>query len=125
MPDKTRENAEPLFAIVALDTPSTPIPGELYKTLAAISGATVDPRTTIANEEMLTFLVDGATVAMTLIPAPIAWSRLEGPCETAWWWPDAAAKLQGHTSHLLIGISSENPHDRLLLHTAVRPSGCR
>ena len=28
------------------------------------------------------------------MPAPIPWSNLEGPCATAWWWPDATEKMK-------------------------------
>ena len=42
------------------------------------------------------------------MPAPIPWSNLEGPCETAWWWPEAGAKMRGHNSHLLVALGGES-----------------
>ena len=45
---------------------------------------------------------------MALLPAPIPWSSLEGPCETAWWWPEAGARLRDHNSHLLVVLAGEN-----------------
>lgn len=45
-----------------------------------------------------------ATVFLTLMPGPIPWSDLEGPCATSVLWPEAAATLKPHKSHLLVTI---------------------
>lgn len=45
--------------------------------------------------------------AIGLVPAPIAWSDLEGPCATAWYWPQAMANMQGHQAHAIVTLSGE------------------
>ncbi|CAN0349923.1 unnamed protein product, partial [Ectocarpus sp. 4 AP-2014] len=45
---------------------------------------------------------DGATANVTLVDQPVPWERLEGPCATAWYWPDAEASLKPHTRHLFV-----------------------
>src|SRR5690348_15763012 len=35
----------------------------------------------------------GGFLAVSLMRAPIPWSELEGPCATAWWWPEAEAAM--------------------------------
>jgi len=58
-------------------------------------------------------------LAVSLIPAPIPWSELEGPCATAWWWPEATQKMQAHRCHFLIGLlgGSMDPIERRVILT--------
>ena len=64
----------------------------------------------------LSFRVGDADVIMGLMPAPIPWRDLEGPCATSWLWPDAAGVLRQHTSHLIVTVSSEaSPLERAKL----------
>src|SRR6186713_167825 len=39
----------------------------------------------------LAFSVGEASVILGLMPAPIPWSDLQGPCATSWLWPEAAS----------------------------------
>lgn len=58
----------------------------------------------------------------SLMPRPIPWSELEGPCATAWWWPDAAPRMKEHKYHFwvtLIGGEIEPVERRLILTRAV------
>jgi len=43
-----------------------------------------------------------------LMPAPIPWSALEGPCATAWWWPEATEKMKHHHSHIILALAGES-----------------
>lgn len=64
----------------------------------------------------------GGRLIVGLMPVPIPWAQLEGPCATAWWWPDAATRMKEHTSHLwvaLAGGSIEAVERRLILTQAV------
>jgi hypothetical protein len=61
-------------------------------------------------------------LAVSLMPAPIPWSQLEGPCATAWWWPQAKEKLRPHKFHFLvalIGGTIEPVERRVILTKAV------
>jgi hypothetical protein len=60
------------------------------------------------KDNTLSFDVGNQMVIMGLMPAPIPWSDLEGPCATSWLWPDAASVLKGHKNHLVVTVSSES-----------------
>ena len=107
MAEKPPEKSRMLLSMVALDTPSLPLQQEMLETLASLSGTAVKPKTVEAQESTLTFPFGDNTAAVALVPAPIPWSNLEGPCETAWWWPEAGARMRGHNSHLLVGLGGE------------------
>jgi hypothetical protein len=72
---------------------------------------------------ILSFNAGDAFFALALMPAPYPWSDLEGPCATAWMWPQEtpAATLRRHRTHLLCtmaGGEGDPIHRRLML-TAV------
>lgn len=60
-----------------------------------------------ATENLRTFTIGDFTAAATLVPRSIPWSQLEGPAETAWYWPRAVAELRGHTAHILLTLIDE------------------
>jgi len=59
------------------------------------------------TENLFTCTFGKFTVAVTLVPRPIPWSQLEGPCATAWFWPTAAEALRDHQAHLLVTLLDE------------------
>lgn len=59
------------------------------------------------TEAMATFAWGEATVAYTLVPRPIPWSQIEGPCSIAWYWPDAAESMRDQPAHLFITLFDE------------------
>ena len=50
------------------------------------------------------FKLDGNMAAVSLMPAPIPWTELEGPCATAWWWPDATEQMRPHVAHVIVAL---------------------
>ena len=60
-----------------------------------------------STEGLLTCTIGGFTAAATLVPRPIPWSQLEGPCATAWYWPSAAEELREHQAHFLVTLIDE------------------
>lgn len=48
-----------------------------------------------------------ATANVTLVDRPIPWSQLEGPCATAWYWPEAESALRQHPAHLFVTLHDE------------------
>lgn len=58
-----------------------------------------------SDKTILTFDVgEHAHVFLALMPAPIPWSDLEGPCATSGLWQDSANVLKPHRAHLLVTI---------------------
>jgi hypothetical protein len=93
--------------MVATSSPRLP---DTTKMLLA-SGISVDERDAIqvASEiqwggNSLVFGYEDAQVAVSLMPMPIPAKELEGPCATAWWWPDAVRQLETHRYHFLLTL---------------------
>jgi hypothetical protein len=73
-----------------------------------------------AKDDTFAFRIGSLDVIAGLMPAPIPWSDLEGPCATSWLWKDAAAVLRTHTAHLILTVSGEEgPVERIRLLTQV------
>jgi hypothetical protein len=51
-----------------------------------------------------TFQFGAFAVALTHFPQPIPWQYIEGPCDCAWYWPEATATMRAHESHVLIHL---------------------
>ena len=49
-----------------------------------------------------------ATANITLVKQPIPWEQLEGPCATAWYWPEAESMLRNHSAHLFVTLYDES-----------------
>jgi hypothetical protein len=69
----------------------------------------------------LVFQFRDGQFAVSLMPAPIPWSSLEGPCATAWWWPNATKAMERHTNHFLVALvgGSIEPVERRVVLTKV------
>jgi len=67
------------------------------------------PTMTVAGgtENLLTCTIGDFTAAATLVPKPIPWSQLEGPCATAWYWPTATEALKDHAAHIIVTLVDE------------------
>jgi hypothetical protein len=95
------------LALVSLEQPELPT----FEHLAAWHQERFpdDPQPMLAGatDKLLTFTVGDLTAAATLIPRPIPWTQLEGPCATAWYWPEATAEMRDHAAHLLIAVVDE------------------
>jgi hypothetical protein len=73
-----------------------------------------------AKDGSLSFSLGESNVVMALMPAPIPWSDLEGPCATSWMWPTAAEDLKQHRQHLIVTVMGEaGPIERSKLLTQV------
>lgn len=53
------------------------------------------------DENVLILECEDAQIVVMLMPAAIPWSQLEGPCATAWWWPEATEAMQQHKYHFI------------------------
>lgn len=96
--------------------------GERRGLLSSWFGAT--RRTDVKwQNDMIVFSLRGGNLAISLMPAPIPWSDLEGPCATAWWWPEATERMKSHSFHFvvaLIGGEIEAVERRVILTNVVR-----
>jgi hypothetical protein len=97
----------PLLAMVALNTPTLPSPAALKASFNTLSGIAIDLQSLHSKDGNMVFDLGNDKAGIALMSAPIPWANLEGPCATAYWWPDAAEKMKKHTSHILIALVGE------------------
>ncbi len=118
MPEQ-RDTTGSLLAMIALNTPSLPPPKALLGSLKAIPEITVDLSSVQTKDNAIVFGLGKDNAAVGLVPAPIPWSNLDGPCATAWWWPDAAERMKRHSSHILVALMGNvgNPIRRHIMLT--------
>ncbi|MGV3756558.1 MAG: DUF4261 domain-containing protein [Verrucomicrobiota bacterium] len=56
----------------------------------------------IEDDGFFGFDTSEGQVICGLMPSPIPWDELEGPCETSPFWENAADELEGHKAHLIV-----------------------
>ena len=95
------------LALVMLEEAELPEFEEVARVVA--ESYTNAPTMSVAGctENLMTCTIGDYTAAATLVPKPIPWSQLEGPCATAWYWPTAAESLRDHQAHLLVTLVDE------------------
>ncbi|MDM4768555.1 DUF4261 domain-containing protein [Pelomonas sp. SE-A7] len=80
---------------------------ELRQTLSA-NWADVPPATEESEQDVtLSLRIGVADVVVGLMPAPVPWSDLEGPCATSILWPNAASTIREHKYHAIVTVSGE------------------
>lgn len=96
----------PLVAFVALGPPRRPEPESIvasFRKRCPDGPPASDPS---HKDNSIIFHLGDAVAAISLIPAPIPWPDLEGPCATAWWWPEATAQMKKNNSHMIVALLS-------------------
>lgn len=112
--------SDPAVAMVATSGPR--LPGAAQVLAACGIEVPEKGKVSSAHEWNGTNLIvpfDDAQLVISMMPGPIPWEGLEGPCATSWWWPEAAEVMQSHTHHFLIAVlgGSLEPVERCLLLT--------
>jgi hypothetical protein len=95
----------PLLAMVALSSERLPAVDTLRDAFAARQPEWEEATATGENG-VLFFALDGEETRafVALMPMPIPWDDLEGPCATAWWWDEATEAMQSHTHHVVVSL---------------------
>jgi hypothetical protein len=76
------------------------------ETVRALLAKTRKVRIDHAGATLGAFDVEGEPSMIGLVPAPIPWSQLAGPCGTAWWWPEAASICKPCPAHFIVSTQS-------------------
>jgi hypothetical protein len=85
-----------------------------------------DPTRAEKKDNTLAFRVGGSEVILGVMPAPIPWSDLQGPCGYSWLWPEATMQLRRHISHVVVTVSDDSePVQRARLLTMATASVLR
>lgn len=95
------------IALVALAEPLLPAPEDVAAEVARRWPDAEPLKLTSQTEAMATFEWGDATIAYTLVPRPIPWSQLEGPCSIAWYWPEAEQAFRSQSAHLFVTLFDE------------------
>ena len=64
------------------------------------------------TENGVTFEIGESSATWALIDRPIPWRQLEGPCATAWYWPEAESTLRQQCCHIFVTLLNEG-QDRI------------
>ncbi|MGC3972441.1 MAG: hypothetical protein QM775_35380 [Pirellulales bacterium] len=113
MTTQEKLRTDPAIAMVATSSPRLPAADKILAAVGAGSkpgffGKLFGRKSTSDDDEWqsgsLVVPFHGGQLAVSLMPAPIPWHDLEGPCATAWWWPEATEKMRRHTHHFLLAI---------------------
>ncbi|MDZ4658949.1 MAG: DUF4261 domain-containing protein [Bythopirellula sp.] len=95
------------LALVLLDEPRLPEFDEVARFIGAMFPNAPSMQVAGSTENLFTCTIGEYTAAVTLVPRPVPWSQLEGPCATAWYWPTATEALKDHKAHLLVALVDE------------------
>lgn len=108
------------IAMVALGKDAKLSVGEIQRDLKATWPSLPTPANAEKNDKTFSFDVGEAQVIVGLMPAPIPWNDLQGPCATSWLWPESASVLRQHQQHLIVTVmGEENSLARIKLLTQV------
>ncbi len=105
--DKNAHNPLRWLALVALDQPALPDFDEVARNIGQSFPDAPVMTVSGETEALFTCTIGEYTAAVTLVDRPIPWSQLEGPCATAWYWPDAEEEIRDHSAHLLVTLIDE------------------
>lgn len=125
-----------LLAMILLDERQIPDAEQVAERLAARCGdrhrLSWEERSAKDGVAVQFYQLDGRRVNVALMPAPIPWSNLEGPCATNRFWPEAAEVCRAHKAHLIVALRGEwadpvEPHLALtdLIAAMVEAAGAR
>ena len=104
----TDSTAQPLVAMVALEGPTLPPIAEMvgfhdgtWKDAPPLTEAT-------RADDLVTVQAGESRGVIAVASHAIPWEELEGPCQAAWWWPEAEQRLKKHKAHLLLTLTGED-----------------
>jgi hypothetical protein len=95
------------LALVLLDRPELPEFADVTRFINQMYPEAPEMAVAGSTENLLTCTIGEYTAAVTLVPRPVPWPQLEGPCATAWYWPTATEALRDHAAHLMVALVDE------------------
>ncbi|MBN2211894.1 MAG: DUF4261 domain-containing protein [Sedimentisphaerales bacterium] len=123
--NKPESKGNSALAFLALNGPERIIKGSLADYLKAALGPDITLGEVEESEETVVGDMNGYHFAIGKMDFPIPWGDLEGPCATAWMWPEATAVMEKHTAHLIVAVlgEKETKMERVVLVTHLM-AGC-
>lgn len=98
------EESNMLLAFVALNSPRTPTQEQVAALAQDKYGLELVPHAEGNGDNGVFFDSPHGMAFFSLMPAPIPWGDLEGPCRTTLFWQDAEQTLRNHTHHFISSL---------------------
>jgi hypothetical protein len=96
-----------VLAFVALNKLELPTSGALEKALREYFPEPAKIADIDISDKVVFFSVNGQKAFFGMMPTPIPWGDLEGPCAVSWLWKDATEKMKAHKAHLIVTLLSD------------------
>ena len=77
----------------------------LRRSFAELWPAAPEPVAVKQDDAMVSLDWEGWSAVVAMMPAPIPWADLEGPCATSLYWDDAADELMPHKAHAIVTVT--------------------
>jgi hypothetical protein len=97
-------SSDAVLAMVALSDYDLPDETRIFDFLEESFPDAPDVSRIERNDDTIVFKVADLVGTISLMPTPIPWTDLEGPCATAWYWPEATEAMKKHTAHVIVGL---------------------
>ncbi|HEY1173675.1 MAG TPA: DUF4261 domain-containing protein [Verrucomicrobiae bacterium] len=99
----------PSVAMIALRQNSMPAAKDVVQAFKKLWNEETSEE--IEDDSFFGFNTSEGQIVCGLMPAPIPWEELEGPCETSPFWENATKEMRGHKAHLIVTANprGENP----------------
>lgn len=108
MSESENDPSRAIVAMLALNSEKMPKPSAVVNALKLRLPDGPEPEDIEGEDGTITFHLGSWIAAISMMPIPIPWSELEGPCATAWWWPDATDEMRHHKNHIIIALMGED-----------------
>lgn len=114
------KQSDTMLSMILLNESSLPDIAQIKKYLISRFHENIKLDNITRKDTVIMFDLNGEKVFYALMPAPVPWNQLEGPCATAWYWPQAAELVSKHKAHIIAGIlpdteSNLNSIDKAIL----------
>ena len=106
-----------VISMIMLNSPQLPRIEDIVSAYTRMWSETPRFKSPKQENDILTFDCKAGLCAIALMPAPIPWNNIEGPCSTAWYWAEAEEVLKPHRSHIIITMQQRT--DRVSIALAV------
>jgi hypothetical protein len=99
----------PMLAMLALSEAAMPSAGQLVRILEERWPEIPAAAEPTERPGVVTLTMGQDRAGMALLPRPLPWADLEGPCEVARHWPGAAEAFRSHSAHLAATVLGSDP----------------
>lgn len=101
---EARKQSEAMLSMILLNESGLPEAASIEEYLTNQLHENIKLNNITKKDTVIMFELNGEKVFYVLMPVPVPWSELEGPCSAAWYWPQAAELMSKQKAHIIAGI---------------------